>query len=226
MLILRFHLNLIIPLKSIHKRKYFASHALVKNLFNERSQEVMFSRSLVQVLKIHTYMDSFFLFIYKNMVRHPFSQGSKVDETNIKYLLYLCLNSRGLPRINISANTLPNMLNIWIGFNLMFDNIGVNPWHLFIRPSEYIMKLFEEIGVDLNFFRKTIYTDIYVLNFYRNMRDVDHDGVTHPRWGIKIFAFLKGQILHPWFLIWKVGEPVRPPGQGSPILEPNDSLRP
>jgi hypothetical protein len=39
--------------------------------------------------------------------------------------------------------------------------------------------------------------------------------VTHPRRGIKFFDFLKGQELHSWFLIWKVRELVRPPGQGS-----------
>jgi hypothetical protein len=38
------------------------------------------------------------------------------------------------------------------------------------------MKLFEEIGVDLNLFRQTIHIDIYILNFSKNTRDVDYDG--------------------------------------------------
>jgi hypothetical protein len=80
MLILDFDLNLIIPLKSVHKIKYFTSCTLVKNLVNERSREV----------------------------------------------LYLSLNNRGLPRIN-SSKMFSNMSSIWIGLNLMFENVGVDP---------------------------------------------------------------------------------------------------
>jgi hypothetical protein len=41
-------------------------------------------------------MDCSLLFIYRKWVGNTFSKGNWVDETNIKYLLYLYLNSRGL----------------------------------------------------------------------------------------------------------------------------------
>jgi hypothetical protein len=49
----------------------------------------------------------------------------------IKRLLHLCLNSRGLHRID-NSKSFSNRFRIWVGFNLMFKNMRVNSWHLFI----------------------------------------------------------------------------------------------
>jgi hypothetical protein len=51
------------------------------------------------------------------------------------------------------------------------------------------MELFEETGEDLNSFMKTIFTDIYIFNFTKNLRDVDRDGrrnILHVSFGINV----------------------------------------
>jgi hypothetical protein len=50
------------------------------------------------------------------------------------------------------------------------------------------------------------------------------NGVTHPRRGMKFFDFLKGKNLPSWFLMWKVREPVRLPGQGSEAKQFSETL--
>jgi hypothetical protein len=100
-------------------------------MINERCGEFIFRTSLVQVAKFHTHTDGSFLFIHGNWVGYPFGLGNQVDEANIKKLLHLFLNNRGLSRIYI-FEMLSNMFSIWISPNLMLDNRGVNPWHLFV----------------------------------------------------------------------------------------------
>jgi hypothetical protein len=95
-------------------------------MINERSGEIIFRTSFVQVPKIHTYMDGSLLLIHGNGIGHPFNQGNRVDEANVEQLLHLCLNSRGPPSI-YSSKYLSNRFRIQIHFNFVLNYTGVDP---------------------------------------------------------------------------------------------------
>jgi hypothetical protein len=100
-------------------------------MINEGCREVIFRAGLIQVSKIHAYMNVSLFFIHKNGIGCPFNQGDWVDKASVKKFFYLFLNRKGHARID-SSNSLSNRFRIWVGFNLMFDNSRVDSWHLFI----------------------------------------------------------------------------------------------
>jgi hypothetical protein len=99
MLILELDLNLVLPIKTIHKRKYLTNCTFIDNMVNEWGWKIIFQEIFVQVKKVHTYMNCTLIFTDKNKDRNPFCQLHRIYETTLDEFLYLNLDCLFLARI-------------------------------------------------------------------------------------------------------------------------------
>jgi len=68
MLVLGLDLNLVVPEKTIHKRKDFTTRTLIDNLVNEWGWKIIFRASFVQITKVHTHTYCTLIFVDRNRV--------------------------------------------------------------------------------------------------------------------------------------------------------------
>jgi hypothetical protein len=172
MLVLGLDLNLIVPKKTVHERKYLTTRTCIDDLVNKWGWKIVFQETFVQVVKVHTYMDCTLLLVDKNRFRCPFHQLHKVDETILDEFLYFSLYRHYFARV-YRAKLLSNRINIKISCDLLFNNTWINSWHILIRPSKDVVKLFKQFSVDLNLFRRTIHSDEDIFHDAMGSGDVD-----------------------------------------------------
>jgi hypothetical protein len=51
---------------------------------NEGCQEFVFRIGLIHVSKIHAYTDGSLIFVHRNKIGYPFSQGNQVDKPTLR----------------------------------------------------------------------------------------------------------------------------------------------
>jgi hypothetical protein len=68
---------------------------------------------------------------------------------------------------------LPDGFSVRVCLNLMYHNVGVNTWHFFIAPGEYVTKLFEKGCVGDDFIKGTRSSDMDIFDNTRFDRYVE-----------------------------------------------------
>ena len=74
-------LNLVVPRKTIHERKYFMSGTSVNDLVNERSGEIVLGTCQIEITKVNTDTNGTHFFVNGNGIRNPSGIRDGVYET-------------------------------------------------------------------------------------------------------------------------------------------------
>ena len=102
MLIIWADIDLIVAIKSINERKYFASSTIINNMVDKGSRIVAFWTRNIDILIIDTQSDGPLFFHNRKDVGNPLSKRNRVNETNTQKKFNFCFNGTNLLRMNMT----------------------------------------------------------------------------------------------------------------------------
>lgn len=156
------NMDLVVPRKPVHKRKYLTRSTFVNDLVNKRSGIVILRASAVDITVIHTDTNNTLLLIYRNNIRNPLCQGNQINKTIFIKFFNFSLDGGCLSRVH-GTKTLANRLCTRITRDLMHNYTQIDAGHFFIRPSENVLKLAEVTSIDLDLIWRTCHCNVDVL---------------------------------------------------------------